>query len=51
MQRPVLKQGVDGLHFYTMNRADTVTEVLRNLSLDRLLADKEKELTVANTLR
>ena len=44
------QNGVRFFHFYTLNRAETVTEVLRNLSLDRLLAEKAKEPTVANTV-
>jgi methylenetetrahydrofolate reductase (NADPH) len=43
------RNGVRFLHFYTLNRADIVTEILRNLSLERLLseaAEEELALTV-----
>jgi methylenetetrahydrofolate reductase (NADPH) len=35
--RQLLEQGVDGLHFYTMNRGKTIESVLTNLRSDGLL--------------
>jgi len=35
--RQLLKQGVAGLHFYTMNRADTVVEVINRLKKEDAL--------------
>lgn len=32
----LLREGAPGLHFYTLNRARSTTEVLKNLALDRL---------------
>ena len=32
----LLRQGAPGLHFYTLNRARSTTEVVRNLALERL---------------
>ena len=32
----LLREGAPGLHFYTLNRAKSTTDVVRNLALDRL---------------
>jgi methylenetetrahydrofolate reductase (NADPH) len=32
----LLREGAPGLHFYTLNKARSTTEVIRNLALDRL---------------
>jgi len=37
------QNGVRFFHFYTLNRADAVTEVLHNLSLERLLGETSEE--------
>jgi len=35
----LLREGAPGLHFYTLNKARSTTEVLKNLALERLAAD------------
>ena len=30
----LLREGVEGLHFYTLNKAHSTTEVVKNLKLD-----------------
>ena len=35
--RQLLQKGVDGIHFYTMDRASTVEAVIHRLKDDRLL--------------
>ena len=35
--RGLLKEGVDGLHFYTMNRSKSTTEILNRLKNETLL--------------
>ena len=32
----LLREGAPGLHFYTLNRAGSTTEVVKNLALERL---------------
>ena len=32
----LLREGAPGLHFYTLNKARSTTEVVRNLALERL---------------
>ena len=36
----LLRDGAPGLHFYTLNKARSTTEVVRNLDLDRLALDE-----------
>ncbi len=36
----LLREGAPGLHFYTLNKARSTTEVVRNLALDRLALDE-----------
>jgi methylenetetrahydrofolate reductase (NADPH) len=35
--RELLKEGVDGLHFYTMNRSKSTTEIINRLKNEKLL--------------
>ena len=35
--RDLLRHGVDGLHFYTMDRSDTIIEVVNRLREESLL--------------
>lgn len=44
------QNGVRLFHFYTLNRAEPVTEVLRNLSLDRLLEERVQGAVGAGTV-
>ena len=32
----LLREGAPGLHFYTLNKARSTTEVVKNLALERL---------------
>jgi methylenetetrahydrofolate reductase (NADPH) len=35
--RDLLKEGVSGLHFYTMNRSKSTTEIINRLKTEALL--------------
>ena len=36
MHEELLREGAPGLHFYTLNKARSATEVVKNLALERL---------------
>jgi methylenetetrahydrofolate reductase (NADPH) len=40
----LLREGAPGLHFYTLNKARSTTEVVRNLSLDCVLRDAARSV-------
>jgi methylenetetrahydrofolate reductase (NADPH) len=42
--KDLLKYGVPGLHFYTMNRGKSVVSILRSLNADGLLKKTNREV-------